>query len=43
MYMESGLEGISSLWKSFYKSRQDLSVNLNDYVNDAGPILLRTV
>ena len=32
--MESGLEGISCLWKSFYKSGQDLSVNLSDHVND---------
>ena len=32
MHMESGLEGISCLWKSFYKSGQDLSVNLSDYV-----------
>ena len=43
MHMESGLEGISCLWKSFYKSGQDLSVNLSDYVNDAGSILLSTV
>ena len=41
--MESGLEGISCLWKSFYKSGQDLSVNLSDDVNDAGSILLSTV
>ena len=41
--MESGLEGISCLWKSFYKSGQDLSVNLSDYVNDAESILLSTV
>ena len=41
--MESGLEGISCLWKSFYKSGQDLSVSLSDYVNDAGSILLSTV
>ena len=41
--MESGLEGISCLWKSLYKSGQKLSVNLGDYVNDAGPILLSTV
>ena len=37
--MESGLEGISCLCKS----GQDLSVNLSDYVNDAGSILLSTV
>ena len=41
--MESGLEGISCLWKSFYKSGQDLSVNLSDHVNDAGAILVSTV
>ena len=41
--MESGLEGISCLWKSFYKSGQDLSANLSDYVNDVGSILLSTV
>ena len=41
--MESGLEGISCLWKSFYKSGQDPSVHLSDYVNDAGSILLSTV
>ena len=41
--MESGLDGISRLWKFFYKSGQDLSVNLSDYVNDAGSILLSTV
>ena len=41
--MESGLEGISCLWKSFCKSGQDLSVNLSDYVNDAGSVLLSAV
>ena len=30
--MESGLEGISRLWKSFYKSGQNLSVNLSDFL-----------
>ena len=43
VHMESGLEGISCVWKSFYKSGQDLSVNLNDYVNDVGSVLLSTV
>ena len=43
VHMESGLEGISCLWKSFYQSGQDLSVNLSDYVNHAGSILLSTV
>ena len=41
--MDSGLEGISYLWKSCYKSGQDLSVNLSVYVNDVGSILLSTV
>ena len=41
--MESGLEDISCLWKSFYKSGQGLSVNLSDYVNDAESILLGAV
>ena len=41
--MESGLEGISCMWKSFYKSGKDLSVNLSDCVNDAVSILLSTV
>ena len=43
MHMESGLEGISCLWKSVYKSGQDLSVNLSVCVNDVGSILLSTV
>ena len=39
--LEHGAHGKRScLWKSFYKSGQDLSVNLSDYVNDAGSILL---
>ena len=42
VHMESGLEVISCLWKSFCKSRQDLSVNLSDCENDAGSILLST-
>ena len=41
--MASGLEGISCLWKSFYKSGQNLSVNLSDYMNDVGSILFSTV
>ena len=41
--MESGLEGISCLWKSLYKSGQNLSVDLSDYVNDDGSILLSIV
>ena len=41
--MESGLEGTSCLWKSFYKNGQDLSLSLSDFVNDAGSILLSTV
>ena len=41
--MERGLEGISCLWKSFYKSGQNLSVNLNDYMNDVGSILFSIV
>ena len=32
VHVESGLAAISCLWKSFYKSGQDLSVNLSDYV-----------
>ena len=32
VHMESGLEGISCLWKPVYKSGQDLSVNLSDYL-----------
>ena len=43
VHVESGLEDISCLWKSFCKSGQDLSVHLSDYVNDAGSILLSTV
>ena len=41
--MESGLEGISCLWNCLYKSGQNLSVDLSDYVNDGGSILLSTV
>ena len=43
MHMENGLEGISCLWKSLYKSGQNLSVILSDYVTDDGSILLGTV
>ena len=42
MHVERGLEGVSCLWKSFYKSGQNLSVKLSDNVND-GSILLSTV
>ena len=41
--MESRLEGLSCLWKSLYKSGQNLSVDLSDSVNDDGSILLSTV
>ena len=41
--MERGLEGISCLWKPFYKSGQNLSVNLSDHMNDVGSILFSTV
>ena len=41
--MESGLEGISCLWKSLYKSGQDPSVNLSDCINDVGSFLLSSV
>ena len=41
--MESGLESVSCLWKSFYRSGQNLSVNLSDYINDVGSILFNTV
>ena len=41
--MGSGLEGISCLWKSFYKSGQNLSVNLSDYMNDVESILFTAV
>ena len=41
--MESGLEGVSCLWKLLCKSGQDLSVNLSDHVNGAGSILFSTV
>ena len=41
--MESGLEGISCLWKSLYKSGQNLSVNLSDCMNDVGSILFSAV
>ena len=40
--MESGLEGISGLWKSLYKSGQNLSVDCCDHVNDDGSILFST-
>ena len=40
--MESGLESISCLWKSFCKSGQNLSVDWSDHVNDDGSILLNT-
>ena len=43
MHMESGLEGISCLWKSVYKIGQDVSVNLSVFINDVGSILLSTV
>ena len=43
MRMESGLEGISGLWTSFYKIGQNLSVNLSHYVNDVGSFLFSTV
>ena len=43
VHMESGLEGISCLRKSFYKSGQNLPVNLSDYMNDVGSILFSTV
>ena len=41
--MENGLEGISCLWKSFYKTGQNLSVNLSNYMNDVGSILFSAV
>ena len=41
--MESGLEGVSCLWKLLCKTGEDLSVNLSDHVNGAGSILFRTV
>ena len=41
--MESGLEGISCLWKSFCKSGQNLSVDWSDHVNGDGSILFSTV
>ena len=40
---KAGLEGISCLWKSLYKSGQNLPVNLSDYMNDVGSILFSTV
>ena len=40
--MESGLESISCLWKSFYKSGQNQSVYWSDNVNGDGSILLGT-
>ena len=43
VHMESGLDGVSCLWKSLYMSGQNLSVKLSDYVNDDGSILLSTV
>ena len=41
--MESGLEGIFCLWKSFCKSGQNLSVDWSDHVNGDGSILFSTV
>ena len=41
--MENGLEDISCLWKSFYKSGQKVSVVLSDHVNDDGSIFRSTV
>ena len=43
LYMESCLEGISCVRKSFTKSGQNLSVALSDRVNDAGSILASIV
>ena len=43
VHMESGLEGISCLWKSFYKSGQNFSLNLSDFLNDVGSIFLSSV
>ena len=40
--MESGLESISCLWKSFCKSGQNLSVDWSDHMNGDGSILLST-
>ena len=40
--MESGLESISCLWKSFNKSGQNLSVDWSDHVNGDGSILFST-
>ena len=39
--MESGLEGISCLWKSF--CRQNLSVDWSDHVNGDEPILIARI
>ena len=33
VHIESGLHGISSLWKSLCKSGQNLSVDRSDHVN----------
>ena len=46
--LEHGAHGkrsgrFSCLWKSFYKSGQNLAVNLSDNVNDVGSILFSTV
>ena len=41
--MESCLEGISCLWKSFYKSRQDLSVQTELIDNQLTVKLLKSV
>ena len=41
--MESGLECVSCLWKSFNKSGQNLSVDWSDHVNGDGSILFSTV
>ena len=43
VHMESGLDGISCLWKYFYNSGQNLSVDWSDHVNEDGSILLSTV
>ena len=43
VHMESGLEGISCLWKSFCKSGQNLSVDWSDHLNGDGSILFSIV
>ena len=42
MHVESGLEGISCLWKSSCKSGENLSVNWSDHANGDGSILFRS-